>query len=109
IEEADEARDEAFARLRVALDLPAATAFSAVLPALPEAGRVALEDSWRALRVSVVRLKTATGTLRYSAETMSDTLNRMLNEIFPYRRGKIYSRRGTAKTVDGAMLVDQKR
>jgi hypothetical protein len=108
IEEADGARDRSFALLRSALDLPRETAFSALLPALPDGPREALEESWRSLRMSVIRLKTATGRMRHSAEALADTLNRILERIFPYRKGKIYTRRGTPTRVSGAHVVDRK-
>jgi len=108
IERADTARDEAFVRLREDLDMPRESAFSALLPVLPDAERELLEGSWRALRMAVVRLKTATGRMRYAAESLSQTLNRILDEAFPYRKGKIYSRRGTPTSVSGALLVDRK-
>ena len=107
IVEADSARDEAFMLLRGAMNLPRETTFSALMPALPEEARGQLEDGWRRLRVSVVRLKTATGRMRYSAEALADALNRILEQIFPYRKGKIYSRRGTPTGVSGALLVDR--
>ena len=109
VEAADNARDEAFVRLRDHLGLPHETAFSAVLPSLPPEERRELEDSWRRLRLAVVRLRTATGRMRYSSEALADALNRILEGIFPYRRGKIYSRHGTANAVSGALLVDQRR
>jgi hypothetical protein len=108
IEEADAGRDEAFAALRDALELPAEIAFSALLPALPDDIRADVENGWRQLRMSVVRLKTATGRMRYCAEALGDALNRILEQIFPYRKGKIYSRRGTPTTLSGALLVDHK-
>jgi len=108
IEEADVARDEAFTRVREALDLPRETTMSAVLPGLPDLLRSEMEESWRGLRMAVVRLKTNTGRMRYSAEAMASTLNRILDEVFPYRKGKIYSRRGTPTGVSGAVLVDRR-
>jgi hypothetical protein len=108
IEEADAARDEQFESLRDALDLPRETTMSGILPRVPDGERAELEESWRALRMSVLRLKTATGRLRYSAETLADTLNKVLEEVFPYRKGKIYSRKGTPTSVGGAVLVDRK-
>jgi hypothetical protein len=108
IEEADGERDASFVRLREELEMPLETAFSAILPALPDAERELLETSWRDLRMAVIRLKTSTGRMRYAAEALSQTLNRILDEAFPYRKGKIYSRRGTATSVSGALLVDRK-
>ena len=107
IEEADTARDKAFGLLRSAMDLPRETAFSGLLPSLPDGQREALEESWRALRMSVIRLKTSTSRMRYSAEALAESLNRILEKIFPYRKGKIYSRRGKPTGVSGALLVDR--
>ena len=108
IEEADAARDKAFALLRGAMGLPRETAFSGLLPSLPDGQREALEESWRALRMSVIRLKTSTSRMRYSAEALAESLNRILEKIFPYRKGKIYSRTGAPTRVSGAHLVDRK-
>jgi hypothetical protein len=109
IEEADQARDEAFTWVLEALDLPRETAMSAILPALPDPVRLEMEESWRGLRVAVVRVKTSAGRVRYSAETLASTLNGILEEVFPYRKGRIYSRRGTPTGVSGAVLVDHRR
>jgi hypothetical protein len=108
IEEVDAARDRSFVLLRGALNLPRETAFSAMLPALPDGQREALEESWRFLRMSVIRLKTATGRMRHSAEALAETLNRILERIFPYRKGKIYTRKGTPTRVSGAHMFDRK-
>jgi hypothetical protein len=108
LDEADLARDSAFVELRDGLGLPRETTFSAILPRLPENERSGLEASWRDLRMSLVRLKTATSRMRYSAEALADTFNKALEEIFPHRKGKIYSRRGKTTTVNDAVLVDRK-
>jgi hypothetical protein len=107
IMDVDTERDEAFEALRAALDLPLETPMSAILPALPDLLRSEMEESWRGLRTTVVRLKIAAGRMRYSAETLSYTLNRILEQVFPYRKGKIYNRRGAASGVSGAVLVDR--
>jgi hypothetical protein len=108
IEEADAARDEAFAEVREAMQLPLETTMSAILPVLPDLLRSEMEESWRGLRMAVVRLKTSTGRMRYSAEALAFTLNRILEQVFPYRKGKIYTRRGTPSSVSGAVLVDRR-
>jgi hypothetical protein len=107
VEEADLARDAAFTSVREAMRLPRETTMSAVLPGLPDLLRSEMEESWRGLRMAVVRLKTSTGRMRYSAESLASTLNRILEQVFPYRKGKIYSRRGTPTGVSGAVLVDR--
>jgi len=108
IEESDAVRDALFVSLREGIGCARETAFSGVLPLLPDAHREELEASWMKLRVSVVRLKTATSRMRYSAEALAEILNKILEGIFPYRKGKIYSRKGTATGVSGSVLVDRK-
>jgi hypothetical protein len=108
IEQADAARDDAFAAVREAMELPLETTMSAILPALPDLLRSEMEESWRGLRMAVVRLKTSTGRMRYSAEALAFTLNRILEQVFPYRKGKMYTRRGTPSGVSGAVLVDRR-
>jgi hypothetical protein len=108
VEQIDTARDWAFFSLCVSLGLPRETFFSALLPRMNAEQRGLLEKGWRNLRMSVVRLATATNRMRYFAEALSGTLGRMLEEVFPHRRGKIYSRRGTATRVNDAFLVDRK-
>ncbi len=107
IEEADEARDRAFIPLAAALGVAGETPFSTVLTRLGAKHRDPLEQSWRNLRMAVVRLSTATSRMRYSAEALAGTLTAILEEIFPHRRGRIYSRRGTATSVNDSLLVDR--
>jgi len=108
VEEADTARDGAFSSVLDAFDLPPETTLSALLPNLPEPLRSGMDESWRGLRMAVVRVKTSTGRVRYSAETLASALNGILEEVFPYRKGRIYSRRGTPTGVSGAVLVDHR-
>ena len=108
IEQAETDRETAFRSLREQLGKDDGSGFSALLPRLPEDCRGELEQSWRGLRASVVRLKTASGRLRYAADVLGGTLTRMLEAVFPQRRGRIYSRRGTATAPSGSLLVDRK-
>jgi hypothetical protein len=108
IEEADAARDEAFMLLKEAMDMPQESAFTAILPELPEDRRRELEESWRAMRVAIVRLKTSAGRMRYAAEAMADTFNRILEQVFPYRRGKLYSRTGAPTRALATHIVDHR-
>jgi hypothetical protein len=108
IEQAESDRETAFRSLREHLGEDRQKALSTILPLLPEDCRCELEQSWRGMRASVVRLKTASGRLRYAADALGGTLTRMLEAVFPQRRGRIYSRRGTATAPSGSLLVDQK-
>jgi hypothetical protein len=107
IEAADHVRDAAFASLKSAIGAPSEEPFAAVLSRIGAEERSALDESWRGLRSSIFRLRSATGRLRYSTQIMGDTLNRVLEGIFPHRRGKIYTRHGTPTQAVGSLLIDR--
>jgi hypothetical protein len=108
IEEADAARDEVFTLLKESLDMPRESSLSALLPELPDDRRRELEESWRGMRLAVVRLKTAAGRMRYAAGAMADTLNRILEQVFPYRKGRLYSRTGAPTRALATHIVDHR-
>jgi hypothetical protein len=107
IEATDRVRETAFSDLKAGFGVPDGEQFSAVVARVPAEERSGLEESWRGLKTSVFRLKTATGRLRYSTETLSDTLNRIFEGIFPHRRGRIYTRHGTPVTAAGSLIIDK--
>ncbi len=107
IEEAEKVRSRSFTSLVSSLGAPQGAGFHDVILRVPVEERNALYESWRGLKISVFRLKTATGRLRYASESMAETLNRLLEAVLPHRRGKIYTRHGTASGAVGSLLVDQ--
>ncbi len=106
IEAAESDRQLQVARLAAELGLPAGSALSAIVVRLGADDRTDLEEGGRRLRTAVFRLKTATVRLRWSAETLSGTLERVLAGVFPHRRGRIYGRHGTPRQVGESVLVD---
>jgi hypothetical protein len=107
IADAEAARNASFDLLAAGLGAPEGSGFHEVLLRVPVTERNGLYASWRDLKMSVFRLKTATGRLRYSTETLADTLNRLLEAALPHRRGKIYTRSGKASDAVGSLLVDR--
>jgi hypothetical protein len=107
IEAVDKARDNAFADLKNGFGFPSQEPFSSVLSRMNPEERSDLEGSWLKLKTSVFRLKLASGRMRFSAETMGDTLGKFIEGLFPHRRGKIYTRHGTPEKTAGALLIDR--
>ena len=106
IEAAEAERARVVADLAAALGVSPDTPLSALVGRIGPSERQPLEESGRRLRTEVFRLKTATGRLRYSAETLSGTLGRVLEGIFPGRRGRMYGPEGRPAVPTGAALVD---
>jgi hypothetical protein len=106
IEAAETGRAGLVADLAAALGLPAGSPLALIVGRLAPEARGALEQSGRRLRTEVFRLKTVTGRLRYAAETLAGTLGRVLEDILPGRRGRIYGPQGRPAVPAGAVLVD---
>jgi hypothetical protein len=106
IEAAEAERAAVVADLAAVLEVAPGTPLSVLVGRLDPALRRSLEESGRRLRTEVFRLKTATGRMRYSAETLSGTLARVIEGIFPGRRGRIYGPQGRPALPTGAALVD---
>jgi hypothetical protein len=106
IEAAEAERAAMVADLAAALGMAAGTTLALIVGRLEPSERQPLEESGRHLRTAVFRLKTAAGRLRYAAEALSGTLGRVLEGIFPGRRGRIYGPQGRPALPTGAALVD---
>jgi hypothetical protein len=106
IEAAEAERAAMVADLAAVLGMAAGTSLALIVGRLEPSERQALEECGRRLRTAVFRLKTATGRLRYAAEALSGTLGRVLEGIFPDRRGRIYGPQGRPALPSGAALVD---
>lgn len=108
IEEIEAKRDAAFQALSAALGLSPYTHFSTMAGRLPMEDRVGLEESYRRLRAAVVRFRISVNRLRYLASTLSETMGRVLEEVLPHRKGRLYSRKGRAAVAAGSpLLVNQ--
>jgi hypothetical protein len=108
IEEVEAKRDAAFQALAGELGLSPYAHFSAVALRLPVGERERLEESYRRLRAAVVRFRISVNRLRYLATALSETMGRVLEEVLPHRRGRIYSRKGrTAVAAGDALIVDR--
>ncbi len=107
IQNADRVRETAFGALKEGLGMPEEESFHALLSRVPAEERGSLEESRRKLGASVFRLKTTSGRLRYSTESLAESLNAILEGIFPHRRGRMYTRHGTPVAAAGSLIVDR--
>ena len=60
------------------------------------------------LKLGVLKVKSSTGRLGYLFRVLSDSMNEILTEIFPHRKGKIYSHDGREKGyVEESVVVNK--
>lgn len=108
IEEIEAKRDATFQGLAASLGLSPYTHFSTMAGRLPVEDRCGLEESYRRLRAAVVRFRISVNRLRYLASTLSETMGRVLEEVLPNRKGRMYSRKGRAALAAASpLLVNQ--
>lgn len=109
IERAEDARLEAYRRLKASLSIAGGASFDQVLSRLEAPVREELAEQQRGLRIAIIRVKGAAGLLGYYARTMADTSRAVLEELFPHRKGRMYSRSGRARaTAEESLMLDGK-
>lgn len=107
VNEAEDRRFNSFALLKAELGLPANIGFLRLLPMIPEDKRQSLSESYRQLKVAVYAVKAATLRLNYYFQSVSETLQKILQELLPHRKGKLYAPNGkTAEPLVDNLIVN---
>lgn len=105
IEAIEQRRHNTFLEFKVSLKLDEKMAFSRVIMEMTGEDQEEFSDLYRKLKIAVIRIRGATGRLGYYFRSVSDSVNRVLSELLPYRKGRIYSRGGLPRAVEEASLV----
>ena len=96
----EQERDRCFRKLKAALNPSDGERFYASISGLPEKERRELSDTYRKLKTMVLKVQGVTRSIESLIETLGGTIRRVMEELFPYRKGKIYSATGAAKDVE---------
>lgn len=105
VAELDARRDAEFEKLRTALGADGTEGFYQVIARLPEDERNELAAVFRGMKAAVFRLQGLTYQLESYIGTVSGTMREILEELFPHRRGNIYSRKGVAAEPEANPMV----
>jgi hypothetical protein len=97
IETLEEDRIQAYQSLKSSLQAGDQESFTEIVSRLPAKERDELLGLHRHLKAAVIRVKASAGLLNYYVQSMSEALRQILEELFPHRKGKMYSRTGKAK------------
>ena len=97
IEALEEDRIQAYQALKSSLKARDQESFSQIVARLPADERDELLGLYRHLKAAVIRVKASAGLLNYYVQSMSDALRQILEELFPHRKGKMYSSSGKPK------------
>ena len=105
IETLEEDRIEAYQILKSSLQADGEESFTQIVSRLPAKDRDELLALYRHLKAAVIRVKASAGLLNYYVQSMSDALRQILEELFPHRKGKMYSRTGKPKEPGDESLM----
>jgi hypothetical protein len=105
IETLEEDRIQAYQRLKSSLKADENDSFTEILAHLPAKDRDELLTLYRHLKAAVIRVKASAGLLNYYVQSMSEALRQILEELFPHRKGKMYSRTGKPKEPGDESLM----
>jgi alanyl-tRNA synthetase len=105
IETLEEDRIQAYQTLKSSLQAGDQESFAEIVSRLPAKERDELLVLYRHLKAAVIRVKASAGLLNYYVQSMSDALRQILEELFPHRKGKMYSRTGKAKEPGDESLM----
>ena len=108
IEEQEEKRHRAYHLLKDHLGLQETDAFTAVLAKLTEEQRESLSALHRETGRCLLTVKGLSNGLIYYFKCMYDSIDQVLCEIFPHRKGKIYSKKGdNNKKSEDPIVINQ--
>ena len=105
LEDLETSRHDAYRQLREGCGLNDGDTFYELLTRLDNAPRSRLAGKYRTLKVAVMRLSGQNSTLSNYVSSSSESLEEVLSELFPQRKGTIYRQSGAAAAREGSAFV----
>ena len=85
------------------------SSFARSVAALAPAERVELEGVYHELNLAVIRVKASLSRLGHYVGAVMGTLDTVLGELLPHRKGRIYSAAGAERRASGEAIVLDRR
>ncbi len=105
----EEERNLSFRKLQASLGLGEEAGLYHVVVLLPYDHRERLAEAYRRLKLSVIAIQGITGNIDAYLRNVTGEMQAVLSELYPFRKGKIYSRRGKSKPVESTPMVISQR
>ena len=107
--EIEEQRHFTFSKLRNAVGEDHDASFYQVIVHLPVDTREQLAELYRSMKFAVVGIQAVTSCLDEHVKSVDGTMQQILNELFPHRKGNMYSKEGMPREVESNPLVVNQR
>ncbi len=72
---------------------------------LPEIYRDELADAFRKMKVTITQIEGISWAIDVYIRSIGDSVNQILNEFYPHRKGNIYSRSGHSVPVESNPVI----
>ena len=105
----EEKRNTVFSTVREEFGEPPDASFYQVIVHLPTDMRDQLSELYRSLKITVVGIQAVTSCIDEQVRSATGTMQQILNELFPHRKGNMYSREGRRRETDSNPLVVNQR
>jgi len=101
----EERRGGAFHDLQDLVNETENAGFYQVIVHLPAEQRDKLAELYRAMKFAAVGIRSVTYCIDEHLRAINGTLQQILNELFPYRKGNLYSKQGERREAKGNPMV----
>jgi hypothetical protein len=107
IESSEEKRSRLCGDLQMQLGLSEGESFGALLARLPSSLRKDLEEPQQSIKKRLLKVKSVSNGLIYYLRCMQESAGQIIDAVFPYRKGKLYSNDGRAtQSSNGPVMVN---
>lgn len=109
LEQLEKKRNIAFNELKKSMGEDDDAGFYQVIVKLPEKERDICSELYRNLKLAVMKIRGVTKGIDAHVKAANSVLNQLLEEIYPHRRGNIYSKNGgkIPLNMEGPMIVNR--
>ena len=110
IERVEAERHAAYQGIRERYKISDDRSFRSCIGQAPKVMQQELADLYRALRQSLVRIRSLSKGLFFTFRSIQESLDKILAEVYPHRRGRIYSSRGsTREGTESPVVINHTR
>ncbi len=105
MEKVEEERNDTYLKLKTRLDKSENDGFYSVVMNMKDASRERCLGGYRKMKIALLRMQGITAGINQYVRTVGDTSRSILEEVFPHRKGRIYSQNGSAKPIQSDPLI----
>ena len=105
MEKVETDRDKVYKKLKEKLEKKEEDGFYSVAMHMKGKTRENCLGGYRKMKVALLRMQGITAGIDQYVRTVGETSRIVLDEVFPHRKGKIYSNNGSAKPVQADPMV----